>query len=185
MDAASVEECVFRCTDCLSLPADAIDEALEDGGLDQVRESPGSLLRKSGLGVRRSLSDTRPSWRPAASPVWETLPSFWRRRSSMSCSPRWRKPGTMVELMAREKYPDLPPELFQTPRPPMLEEPMLEEGNATITDYGLLRREGWTAASKLHTGTSERGRFPALRWWGCRMWKWRNDHIERSNQLPE
>ena len=55
---------------------------------------PVSLPRKSGPGVRQSLSDTRPSWRPAASPAWGTPPSFWRRRSSMNCSPRWRKPGT-------------------------------------------------------------------------------------------
>ena len=47
VDAASVEECVFRCTDCL-IPSlrDAIDEALEDGGLDQVREFAGQLAQK-------------------------------------------------------------------------------------------------------------------------------------------
>lgn len=47
MDTASVEECVFRCTDCL-IPSlrDAIDEVLENGSFDQVHEFAGQLAQK-------------------------------------------------------------------------------------------------------------------------------------------
>ena len=94
VEAVSAEECAFHCTECL-IPSlrDTIDEALEDGGLAQVNEFARELAQKK-RSLRQSLSDTRPSWRPAASPAWGTPPSFWRRRSSMNCSPRWRKPGT-------------------------------------------------------------------------------------------
>lgn len=44
-----------------------------------------------------------------------------------------------AELMAREKYPDLPPELFQTPQAADIGRTMLEEGNGAITEYGLIR----------------------------------------------
>ena len=45
-----------------------------------------------------------------------------------------------AELMAREKYPDLPSELFQTPQAAQIGRTMLEEGNGAITEYGLIRR---------------------------------------------
>lgn len=45
-----------------------------------------------------------------------------------------------AEVVLREKYPDLPEELFQTPQAAMVGRQMLEENHAAITDYGLLRR---------------------------------------------
>jgi len=45
-----------------------------------------------------------------------------------------------AELMARETYPDLPSELFQTPQAAQIGRTMLEEGNGAITEYGLIRR---------------------------------------------
>ena len=46
-----------------------------------------------------------------------------------------------AEVILREKYPDLPEELFQTPQAAMVGRQMLEENHAAITDYGLLRRK--------------------------------------------
>ena len=43
--------------------------------------------------------------------------------------------------MAREKYPDLPSELFQTPQAAQIGRTMLEEGNGAITEYGLIREQ--------------------------------------------
>ena len=46
-----------------------------------------------------------------------------------------------AELVLREKYPDLPEELFQTPQATQIGQRWLEQGDAAITDYGLLRRK--------------------------------------------
>ena len=46
-----------------------------------------------------------------------------------------------AEVVLREKYPDLPEELFQTPQAAMVGRQMLEENHAAITDYGLFRRK--------------------------------------------
>lgn len=46
-----------------------------------------------------------------------------------------------ADLVLREKYPDLPEELFQTPQAARIGQRLLEEGSAAITDYGLIRRK--------------------------------------------
>ena len=46
-----------------------------------------------------------------------------------------------AEVVLREKYPDLPEELFQTPQAAQVGQRMLEEDHAVLTDYGLLRRK--------------------------------------------
>ena len=45
-----------------------------------------------------------------------------------------------AEFALREKYPELPEELFQTGQAARIGRRMLEEDSAVITDYGLLRR---------------------------------------------
>lgn len=46
-------------------------------------------------------------------------------------------------LVLREKYPDLPEELFQTPQAAQVGRNYLARGDAAITDYGLIRsRDG-------------------------------------------
>ena len=157
VDAASVEECVFRCTDCL-IPSlrDAIDEALEDGGLDQVREFAGQLAQKERTWGAAEFIRYKALLAASGQPSLGNAAQLLEEAEQYELLPEVAETWDYVELMAREKYPDLPPELFQTPQAANVGRTMLEEGNATITDYGLLRR-GWTAASKLHTGTSERG----------------------------
>jgi len=63
-----------------------------------------------------------------------------------------------AELMAREKYPDLPPELFQTPQAARIGRTMLEEGNGAITEYGLIRRTGGQPLP-VFTGETRREEF--------------------------
>ena len=46
-----------------------------------------------------------------------------------------------MEMVLREKYPDLPEELFQTPQAARIGQKWLEKGDAAITDYGLIRRK--------------------------------------------
>ena len=46
-----------------------------------------------------------------------------------------------ADLVLREKYPDLPEELFRTPQAARIGQKWLEKGDAAITDYGLIRRK--------------------------------------------
>ncbi len=46
-----------------------------------------------------------------------------------------------AEMLLREKYPDLPEELFQTPQAAEIGRAMLEDRAGAITEYGLLRRK--------------------------------------------
>ena len=142
VDAASVEECVFRCTDCL-IPSlrDAIDEALEDGGLDQVREFAGQLAQKERTWGAAEFIRYKALLAASGQPSLGNAAQLLEEAEQYELLPEVAETWDYVELMAREKYPDLPPELFQTPQAANVGRPMLEEGNATITDYGLLRRK--------------------------------------------
>ena len=142
VDAASVEECVFRCTDCL-IPSlrDAIDEALEDGGLDQVREFAGQLAQKERTWGAAEFIRYKALLAASGQPTLRDAAQLLEEAEQYELLPEVAETWDYVELMAREKYPDLPPELFQTPQAANVGRTMLEEGNATITDYGLLRRK--------------------------------------------
>ena len=142
VDAASVEECVFRCTDCL-IPSlrDAIDEALEDGGLDQVREFAGQLAQKERTWGAAEFIRYKALLAASGQPSLGNAAQLLEEAEQYELLPEVAETWDYVELMAREKYPDLPPELFQMPQAANVGRTMLEEGNATITDYGLLRRK--------------------------------------------
>ena len=142
VDAASVEECVFRCTDCL-IPSlrDAIDEALEDGGLDQVREFAGQLAQKERTWGAAEFIRYKALLAASGQPSLGNAAQLLEEAEQYELLPEVAETWDYAELMAREKYPDLPSELFQTPQAANVGRTMLEEGNATITDYGLLRRK--------------------------------------------
>ena len=55
--------------------------------------------------------------------------------------PEIAEPWDYTEVVLREKYPDLPEELFQTPQAARIGQKWLEKGDAAITDYGLIRRK--------------------------------------------
>ena len=153
VDAASVEECVFRCTDCL-IPSlrDAIDEALEDGGLDQVREFAGQLAQKERTWGAAEFIRYKALLAASGQPSLGNAAQLLEEAEQYELLPEVAETWDYVELMAREKYPDLPPELFQTPQAANVGRTMLEEGNATITDYGLLR---WKDGQPLPSFTQE------------------------------
>lgn len=142
VDAASVEECAFRCTDCL-IPSlrDAIDEALEDGGFDQVREFAGQLAQKERDWGEAEFIRYKALLAASGQPSLGNAAQLLEEAEQYELLPEVAETWDYAELMAREKYPDLPPELFQTPQAANVGRTMLEEGNAAITDYGLLRRK--------------------------------------------
>lgn len=142
VDAASVEECSFHCADCL-IPSlrDAIDEALEDGGLAQVNKFARELVRKERIWGEAEFVRYKALLAASGQPSLEDAAQLLEEAEQYELLPEVAETWDYVELMAREKYPDLPPELFQTPQAANVGRTMLEEGNAAITDYGLLRRK--------------------------------------------
>lgn len=140
VDAASVEECAFRCADCLipSLRA-AIDEALEDGGLDQVNEFARELARKERAWGEAELVRYKALLAAGGQPSLEDAAQLLEEAEQYELLPEVAGTWDYAELMAREKYPDLPPELFQTPQAADIGRTMLEERNGAITEYGLIR----------------------------------------------
>lgn len=140
--AASVEECAFHCIDC-RIPSlrVVIESAItEEDGIEQVQAFARQLARKeqswdTGESVKyKALLEAsgRPSLRDAAQLMEET--EQYELRSEVAAT--W----DYAEMAATEKYPDLPPRLFQTRQAAEVGRAMLVADNGAITGYGLLRR---------------------------------------------
>ena len=102
---------------------------------------PVSLPRKSGPGVGeaefiRYKAILAASGQPSLGDAAQLLEEAEQYELLPEVAETW----DYAELMAREKYPDLPSELFQTPQAAQIGRTMLEEGNGAITEYGLIRR---------------------------------------------
>lgn len=141
--AASEKECTFRCTDCL-IPSlrDAINDTInEEGGIGQVNEFARLLAQKkqawdiNDLVKYKALlaASGRPSLQDAMQMMMHGLDQYELR-------PEIAETWEYAEFALREKYPELPEELFQTGQAARIGRRMLEEDSAVITDYGLLRR---------------------------------------------
>lgn len=141
MDAVSVEECAFHCAECL-IPSlrDAIDEALEDGGLTQVNEFARELAQKKRSWGEAEFIRYKAILAASGQPSLGDAAQLLEEAEQYELLPEVAETWDYAELMAREKYPDLPPELFQTPQAARIGRTMLEEGNGAITEYGLIRR---------------------------------------------
>ena len=141
VEAVSAEECVFHCTECL-IPSlrDAIDEALEDGGLAQVNEFARELAQKKRSWSEAEFVRYKALLAASGQPSLGDAAQLLEEAEQYELLPEVAETWDYAELMAREKYPDLPSELFQTPQAAQIGRTMLEEGNGAITEYGLIRR---------------------------------------------
>ena len=143
VDAASPDECAFRCIDC-EIPSlrDTVDDAIDqEGGIGMASEFAANLAQK------------KQSWHEADWVKYKALLSVAGRPSLLDAiqlmhgledydlRPEVAATWGYAEVILREKYPDLPEELFQTPQAAMVGRQMLEENHAAITDYGLFRRK--------------------------------------------
>ena len=141
VEAVSAEECAFHCTECL-IPSlrDAIDEALEDGGLAQVNEFARELAQKKRSWSEAEFVRYKALLAASGQPSLGDAAQLLEEAEQYELLPEVAETWDYAELMAREKYPDLPSELFQTPQAAQIGRTMLEEGNGAITEYGLIRR---------------------------------------------
>ena len=141
VDAASVKECVFCCTDCI-IPSlrDAIDEVLENGSFAQVHEFARQLAQKKRSWSEAEFIRYKALLAASGQPSLGDAAQLMEEAEQYELLPEVAETWDYAELMAREKYPDLPSELFQTPQAAQLGRTMLKEGNGAITEYGLIRR---------------------------------------------
>lgn len=141
--AASVKECGFQCVECLipslkTLINDAVDEkcslvpAMEIAGLLKQKQrvwNEAAIIKYKALLEASGCSDLQDAiWLMEDLDQYELLPEV---------AQTWG----YAELVLREKYPDLPEELFQTPQAACIGQKMLDDRLGTITDYGLIRRK--------------------------------------------
>ena len=143
MDAASVEECVFRCIDC-EIPAlrDAVDSAIDqEGGIDTASEFAKALAQKQRTWGETDWIKYKALLSVARHPSLQDAIQLMHGLDDYDLRPEIAETWDYAGLVLREKYPDLPEVLFQTPQAAQVGQRMLEERHAAITDYGLLRRK--------------------------------------------
>lgn len=96
VDAASVEECTFRCVDCL-IPSlrDAINDVLEDGGLEQVVDFAGKLAHLERVWGEAEFVRYKALLAAAGQPDLDAATRMMERPNSTSCEVMLPRPGTM------------------------------------------------------------------------------------------
>lgn len=143
VDAASVEECVFRCIDC-EIPAlrDAVDSAIDqEGGIDMASEFAKALAQKQRAWEETDWIKYKALLSVVGHPSLQDALQLMHGLDDYDLRPDVAATWDYAEVVLREKYPDLPEELFQSPQAAQVGQRMLEEHHAAITDYGLLRRK--------------------------------------------
>ena len=140
---ASLDECSFRCVECL-VPSlrDTIDDTLNDiDGFNQVNEFAQSLAQKKrvwdGADRIKYKALLEASGHPDLKKATELMHGLEDYELRRDIAESW----DYADLVLREKYPDLPEELFRTPQAARIGQKWLEKGDAAITDYGLIRRK--------------------------------------------
>lgn len=141
--ASSEKECGFRCVECL-IPSlrDLIDDAMD--AADSLAPA---------ADIARLLEQKQRVWDEAAMVKYKAL------LEATECSdledavqlmdgleqyellPGVAQTWDYAELVLREKYPDLPAELFQTGQSAEIGRKMLEESHNALTSYGLIRNK--------------------------------------------
>lgn len=166
VDAASPDECAFRCIDC-EIPSlrDAVDDAIDqEGGIGMANEFAKSLARKEQAWQEADWIKYKALLSVTGRPSLQDAIQLMHGLEDYDLRPDVAATWDYAEVILREKYPDLPEELFQTPQAAMVGRQMLEENHAAITDYGLLRRKD---SGQLPVFRQEQKEAPA--WSGMEM----------------
>ena len=140
---ASLDECSFRCVECL-VPSlrDTIDDTLNDiDGFNQVNEFAQSLAQKKRVWDATDRIKYKALLEASGHPDLKDAIELMHGLDQYELQPEIAEPWDYTEVVLREKYPDLPEELFRTPQAARIGQKWLEKGDAAITDYGLIRRK--------------------------------------------
>ena len=166
VDAASVDECAFRCIDC-EIPSlrEAVDDAIDqEGGIELANEFAKNLTQKGQAWHETDWIKYKALLSVAGHPYLQDAIQLMHGLDAYELRPDVAATWDYAELILREKYPDLPEELFQTGQAARVGQRMLEENHASITDYGLLRRKD---SGQLPVFRKEQKEAPA--WGGMEM----------------
>lgn len=149
--AASVDECAFCCVDCL-IPSlrDAINAALEDDGLEQVNDFARRLAKQKRTWDEAEFVCYKALLAAVGQPDLTSAVQLMEEADQYELRPEVAQTWGYAEMILREKYPDLPEELFQTPQAARIGEQMLDDRLGTITEYGLIRRKDGQPLPILH-----------------------------------
>ena len=143
VDAASMKECAFHCVDC-RIPSlrGSINDAIEDeGGIEQVNVFAQMLSQRQRVWDTASFTKYKALLDASGNPNLEQAIELAKELDQYELRPEIAEPWDYTEVILREKYPDLPEDLFQTPQAAWIGQKWLEQGDAAITDYGLIRRK--------------------------------------------
>lgn len=143
VDAASEKECAFHCVDCL-IPSlrDAINAVIdEEDGIEQVNEFARMLAQKKRVWGAGDIVKYKALLAASGNPSLQDAMQLMHGLDAYELRPEVAQTWEYAEAALREKYPDLPEILFQTPQAGQVGRELLERDHAVITDYGLLRRK--------------------------------------------
>ena len=142
VDAVSTKECAFHCIDCL-IPSlrDVINDTLEDDGLEEVNDFARQLAKQERIWGEAEFVRYKALLAAVGQPDLTSAAQLLEKAEQYELLPEVAQTWGYAELALREKYPDLPEELFQTPQAAWIGQKWLEQGDAAITDYGLIRRK--------------------------------------------
>ena len=143
VDAASVDECAFRCIDC-EIPSlrEAVNDAIDqEGGIELANEFASNLAQKGQAWHETDWIKYKALLSLTGHPRLQDALQLMHGLDAYELRPDVAATWDYAELVLREEYPDLPEELFQTGQAARVGQRMLEENHASITDYGLLRRK--------------------------------------------
>lgn len=136
VEAASLKECGWRCLDCLVPQArEWINNAEDFEEVKQFADRLHWLERREAPVKYKALLDA------AHCSCLEDAVTLADELEQYELKPEVNSTWGYAELRLREKYPDLPPALFQTGQGAAVGGRMLEEDHAALTGYGLLRRK--------------------------------------------
>ena len=151
VDAASVDECAFHCVDCLiPLLRDAINDALEDDGLEQVNDFARRLAKRERTWGEAELVRYKALLTAVGQPDLTSAVQLMEEAGQYELHPEVAQTWGYAEMTLREKYPDLPEELFQTPQAVRIGQQLLDDRLGAITEYGLIRRKDGQPLPILH-----------------------------------
>jgi len=142
VDAVSAKECAFRCADCL-IPSlrDTINDALENDSVEQVNDFARKLAQQERIWGEAEFVRYKALLAAMDQPDLTCAVQLMEEAGQYELRPEVAQTWGYAEMIFREKYPDLPEELFQTPQAAQIGQKMLDDRLGAITDYGLIRRK--------------------------------------------
>ena len=142
VNAASAEACGFRCVDCLFPAARLIvDNAIREGGVQQADDFARLLAAKERVWDTADQVKYKALLEVSACVSPEDAAGLAEALDQYEVKPEIVEPWDYAECVLRERYPDLPPLLFQTSQAYQVGLDLLEQDHAAMTSYGMIRRK--------------------------------------------